>query len=326
MKLTFINQSQPNIRYIINDSSEEFNFPDFDFENRSLYYKKNEYENRLYKIENHKLSEIFQTNHQKFTSIIFLDPYKNIVKQFDFNINYLVTPNDINISSYVLLNETNLSLIFDYTIINQFSDIEYYNKKINDHINKIKKSNFNHLNKIKNLLNIRNLLDLNQIDEKINHLQWMINELLADCTVKFTFFDQFSNSYVNINSIFFNDEEFNCEYNNNICYFTVPTYKLLKNDINFKINTDNYFSVSKFFNKFKYNYIISMNHIIDFGKLFSSKQMYQGIDYWVEMDYNAFYESDLDLHCYEFNENKELINHCFWRNKGNEITDLQLVR
>ena len=153
----------------------------------------------------------------------------------------------------------------------------------------------------------------------------MIDELLTYCTVKFTFFDQFSNEYVFVNSILLNNEQYECEYNNNVCLFKIPTYKLIKNDISFLINQESYFPVEKSINKFKYDYIISNNHIIDFGELFSSKQKYSGINYWIELDYMTLFDSDLDLHCFVFNENKQLINHYFWRNKGNQFSDLQLI-
>lgn len=326
MKLTFINQSQPNIRYIINDSSEEFNFPDVDFENWTLYYKKNEYENRLYKIENSKLKEVFQTNNKKFITVIFIDQYKDLIKKSNIlNVNYQVSTDDIDVlSSYILLNQTDLSSIINFSTINRFAQLESYYETINDRINGITES-FEKFDIIQNQLNYGHTLDYNEFISKYNKLEWMVNELLEDCIVNFTIFNQSTNENVTLNEISLNDEVYNCDISGDICSFLIPTYKLLKNNMIISSNLEKFFPFQKQINKFNYDSIISANHIINFGTIFAVEQLYENINYWVELSYKTVFESDLDLLCFEFDENENLINQIFWRMPGNDNSNLKLI-
>ena len=55
------------------------------------------------------------------------------------------------------------------------------------------------------------------------------------------------------------------------------------------------------------------------------KQLYDGINYWIELNYQSNFESDLDIHCFELDENENFIDHIFWRINGGNTSKFTLI-
>lgn len=326
MQISYTNQYQPNTKYIIYDSSIEFNFPNFDFNEYSMYYKNNEYDNKIHLLDDKKLKTVFQTNQEKYEIVIFNDYFKNIIKQNTQIIGEDFSSELLNqyISSYLCVNNVNWNSIFNFMSLNVFSESDHINYQAIIDFKKIKIDANQRLNSLKNLMNLRNYLNLDDIDNKLNNLQRLINELNENCTINFSYYNQYDDEYIPVSSVILNNETYICEINEqNLCSFKVPTYKLIKKDsYNFKILIDQIYPTEKTYEGLNYQSLIEKNRILDFGKLFNVKIVYED---WCELKYNTLLGADLDLHCYEFDENLSLIGHCFWGTKIVQGSDINLI-
>jgi len=97
MNLTVINQCQPNIRYIIHDTTPEYNVPNFNLNNKKFVIG-NEHSNNLHICTEAELKKYFENNNELYDIVIFSDFLRYKIRKKISSLSNEINEQNIDIS------------------------------------------------------------------------------------------------------------------------------------------------------------------------------------------------------------------------------------